>query len=205
MYWTAFVLICLLQTLPTLTCVRLRTILIRRTNNCVHEVETYCIYIYIILRSWLLSTKKGKAETQSSRTQSYSGIPLLHFDNLDTSRTVERGDVYFSLYKKGRGTDTVLSQVQSLGLQIKSFNIIDFWKTLSFRKYLSPSRKRTATFSRKEGHGTDAVIAVFLQCFQSWRYTTETESNCGTTSDGKHPTKELAVRGKLHYWNCTTK
>ena len=56
----------------------------------------------------------------------------------------------------------------------------------------------------KKGAWHGPVIAVFKQCFQSWRYTTETEStNCETAfPDGKlvkHPTKELAVRGKLHY------
>ena len=146
--------------------------------------------------------------------------------------------MYFSLYQKGRGTDTVLSQVQSLGLRIKriksfdisdvrktlssrivklpfskqslglrinSFNISNLRKTLSSRKYLSPSRKTYCNvLLQKMGRGTDTVIAVFTQCFQSWPYTTETEStNCGTTSpDGKllkHPTKELAVRGKPHY------
>ena len=107
----------------------------------------------IILCSWFLSTKKGEARTQSSRTQSYSGIPRLHFDNLATSLTVERGDVYFSLYQKGRGTDTVLSPVQSLGLRINSFNISNLRKTLSSRKYLSPSRKRTATFSSWKKRG----------------------------------------------------
>ena len=87
--------------------------------------------------------KRAKhGSTQSSRTQSYSGIPRLHFDNLDTSGTVERGDVNFSLYQKGRGTNTVLLLVQSLGLRIKSLNIGNLRKTLSSRKYLSPSRKR---------------------------------------------------------------
>ena len=56
----------------------------------------------------------------------------------------------------------------------------------------------------KNGAWHGPVIAVFTQCFQSWRYTTETEStNCETTSPDrklvKHPTKELAVRGKLYY------
>jgi len=46
---------------------------------------------------------------------------------------MERVDVYFSLYQKGWGTDTVLSQVESLGLRIKSFNISDLRKTLSSR------------------------------------------------------------------------
>ena len=57
---------------------------------------------------------------------------------------------------------------------------------------------------QKNGAWHGPVIAVFTQYFQSWRYTTETESaNCETTfPDGKllkHPTKELAVGGKLHY------
>ena len=67
------------------------------------------------------------------------------------------------------------------------------------------SKKKTyCNDLQKKGARHGPVIAVFTQCFQSWRYTTETEStNYETTSpDGKlvnHPTKELAVRGKLHY------
>ena len=225
MYWTTYVLRCLLQTLPNLTCVRPRTIqhtLLRKANNyCVLEVETYC---NIILCSWLLSTKRAKhghSLLVLGATPEYPAFTLIILILLAQIGTWRR--VLFSLPKGGwggggggggGGTDTVLSQVQSLGLRIKSFNNIDLQKTLSFRKCLSPSRKRTATFSSRKNeawHGP--VIAVFTKCFQNWRYTTETEStNCETTSpDGKlvkHPTKKLAVRGgggggtlllKLHY------
>ena len=69
-----------------------------------------------------------------------SGIPCLHFDKLDISGTVECGDMYFFLYQKRQRTGTVLLQVQFLGLRIKSLNISDHRKTLSSRKYFSPSR-----------------------------------------------------------------
>ena len=128
-------------------------------------------------------------------SQCYSGILCLHFDNFWHNGTWRR--VLFSL-PKGAGHGHSLSQVQPLGLRIKSFNISDLRKTLSSR-ILNLRRKRTATFwSRKKGRGTNPVIAVFSQCFQSWRRRRETEStNRGTTSpDGKllnHPTKELAA------------
>ena len=164
-------------------------------------METYCIYYSVQLTSL---NKKGKStDTVFSHAELLRNTP----PSLDTSRTVERGDVCFSLYQKGRGTDTVLVQVQSSGLRINSFNISDLRKTLSSRKYLSPSRKRTATFSsRIKGRGTDPVIAVFTQCFQSWRYTTETESpSCQTTSpDEKSSNKGTCGAGEapllnLHY------
>ena len=98
--------------------------------------------------------------------------------------------------------DTVLSQVQSLGLRIKSFNISDLRKTLSFESTFLQAENVLQRSPPEKGAWHGAVIAVFLQWFQSWRrYTTETESaNCEkkTSPDGKllnHPTKELAVRG----------
>ena len=131
-YWTAYVLICLLQTLPTLTCVRLWTILIRRTNSCVHEVETYCIYYSAQLTS--LNKKRQSTDTVFSHAELLRNIPP-SLDKLDTSRTVERGDVYFSLYQKGRGTDTCsLVTGAVLALRTKSLNISDLRKTLSSRK-----------------------------------------------------------------------
>ena len=142
-------IICLLQNLPTLTYVRPRTI---RLPMCGRSGNVLYILFCVVDFS---PQKKGETKTRSSRTQSYSGIPLLHFDKLDTSRTVERGDVYFPLYQKGRGTDTVLvlSQVQCLDLRIKSFNIGDLRKTLSSRKYLSPSRKRNGNVLLQKKRG----------------------------------------------------
>ena len=109
--------------------------------------------------------------------------------------------MYFSPYQKGRGTDTVLSRVQSLGLRTKTFNISDLRKTLSTQiTSLQAESVLQRSPLEKKGRGTDPAIAVFKQC---WRRRTETESaNCETIFDGKllnHPTKELAVRGKLHY------
>ena len=118
------------------------------------------VYIYSVQLTSL--NKKGRnTDTQSSRTQSYSGIPRLHFDNLATSPTVERGNVYFSLYQKGRGTDTVLSQVQSLGLRTKTFNISDLRKTLSTQiTSLQAESVLQRSPLEKKGRGTDPAIAV---------------------------------------------
>ena len=187
-------------------------ILIRKTNNyCVHEVETYCIYYSVQLTS--LNKKGRNTDTVFSYAELLRNTRL-HFDKLDTSRTVERGDVYFSLHQKGRGTDTVLSQVQSLGLRTKSLNISDLRKTLSFRKYLSSSRKRTATYCnvllQKNGawhgpsdsglHATLSKLAAIhdrnwvykLWNNFSWRETSEA-SNKGTCGAGETPLL------KLHY------
>ena len=182
MYWTA---LCYIPTADS-------------SNIYICETTDYTAYVGLtvytkwkrtanILCSWLLSTKKGEARihTVFSHAELLWNTPAF---TLITSGTVERGDVYFCLYQKGRGTYTVLLLVQSLGLRIKSFNVSDLRKTLSSWKYLSPSRKRNCNvLLQKKGRGTDAGIAVFLQCFQSWRYTTETKSsNCQTTSpDGK--------------------
>ena len=101
-------------------------ILIRRINNCAHKVETYCIYLFRAVNfPRQKRVKHGHSLLVRRATSEYPAFTLI------TSRTVERGDVYFSLYQKERGTDTVLSQVQFLGLRIKSFNISDLRKTLS--------------------------------------------------------------------------
>ena len=62
---------------------------------------------------------------------------------------------------------------------------------------------------QKKGRGTDPVVAVFTQCFQSWRCRTEAESsNCKTISPDvkrlKHSTHAQEFAGetsllKLHY------
>ena len=65
-------------------------ILIRRTNNCVYEVETYCKYYSVQLTSL---NKKGRSTDTVFSYVSYSGTPRLHFDKRDPPRTVERGDV----------------------------------------------------------------------------------------------------------------
>ena len=159
-----------------------------------HEVETYCKY-YSVQLTFL--NKKGEARTQSC-TRSYSGIPRLHFDNLDTWRRV-----LFSLPKgAGHGHSLVTGVVFRPANQ--ELQYYQSSEDAEFSKVpFSKQKTYCNVLLQKTGRGTDPVIAVFTQCFQSWRYTTETEStNCETTPDGKlvkHPTKELAVRGKLHY------
>ena len=99
------------------------------------------VYIYSVQLTSL--NKKGR-NTDKVFSHATPEHHRLHFDKLDPSRTVERGDVYFSLYQKGRGTDTVLSQVQSLGLRTKTFNISDLRKTLSIRILKLPLSKQKA-------------------------------------------------------------
>jgi len=182
-------------------------ILIRRTNNCVYEVETYCIYLFCAVNFSQQKRAKHRHSLLVRRaTPEYPAFTLINLIllaqwNVETCK-------YF--YQKGRGTDTVLSQVQSLGLRIKSFNISDLRKTLSSRKYLSPSRKCTATFSsRKNGawHGpSDSGLLAMLSKVAihhrnwvnkqwnnfSWRETCE-PSNKGTCGAGETPLL------KLHY------
>ena len=148
--------------------------------------------------------------------QSYSGIPCFHFDKLDTSRTVECGDVYFSLYQKGRGTDTILSQVQSLGLRIKSFNISNLQKTLSTRIVKSALSKQKAYCNvllkkNRTWHGpSDSGLLTVLSKLAihnrnrvcklsnnfSWRETSEA-SNKGTCSMGETPLLKLNYQIRL--------
>ena len=82
---------------------------------------------------------------------------------------MERGDVYFSLYQKGRGTDTVLSQVQSLGLRTKTFNISDLRKTLSTQiTSLQAESVLQRSPLEKKGRGTDPAIAVSSRKKGAW-------------------------------------
>ena len=68
-------------------------ILIRKTNNC-HGTRSGNVLYILFFAVDFSQQKKGEA----SRTQSYSGTPCLHFDKLDTSRTMERT---FLLTKRG--------------------------------------------------------------------------------------------------------
>ena len=186
----------------------LHAILIRKaTKLCAQSRNVLQILFCAVDFSPQKRAKHGHSLLARRATLEYPAFTLI------TSGTVERGDVFFSLYQKGRGTDTVLSQVQSLGLRTKSLNISDLRKTLSFRKYLSSSRKRTATYCnvllQKNGawHGpSDSGLHAMLSKLAihhrnwvnklsnnfSWRETCEA-SNKGTCGAGETPLL------KLHY------
>ena len=171
-------------------------------TKCVHEVETYCKYYSVQLTSL---NNKGEARTQSSRTRSYSGIPRLHFDNLDTSRTNWNVQTCTFPLPKGAGHGHSLGT----GAVFRPANQeLQYYRSSEDAEFSKVPFSNPKTYSnvllQKNGAWHGPMIAVFTQCFQSWRYTTETESsNCQTTSPDrkllKRPTKELAVRGKLHY------
>ena len=117
-------------------------ILIRKTNNCVHEVETYCIYYSLQLTS--LNKKRAKLLARRATPEH----PAFTFINLILPA---QWNVLFSL-PKGAGHGTVLSQVQFLGQRIKILIISDLRKGMSSRKYLSPSRKRSSP-EKRAWHG----------------------------------------------------
>ena len=111
------------------------------------------------------STKKGRNTDPHSlfvrrATPEYPAFTLI------ISRTMERGDAYSSLYQKGRDTDTVLSQMQSLGLRIKSFNMSDLRKTLSSRNcQITSLQSENVVLLQKKGarHGpSDSGIHAML-------------------------------------------
>ena len=124
-------------------------ILIRKTNNCAHEVETYCIYYSVQLTS--LNKKRAKLLARRA-TPEHPAFTLI---------TSAQWNVLFSL-PEGAGHGTVLSQVQFLGQRIKILIISDLRKGMSSRKYLSPSRKRSSPEKRAWHGPSDSRLHAVL-------------------------------------------
>ena len=98
--------------------------------------------------------KPGHSLLARRATSEYPAFTLIILILLCTNWNVETCTFLFT--KRGGARAQSCHRCSLKVLRIKSFNIIDLRKTLSFRKHLSPSRKRTATFSsRKTGRGTD--------------------------------------------------
>ena len=121
---------------------RPRTIQHTLFYNCVYEVETYCIYLFCAVDfSQQKRAKHGQSLLARRATPEHPSFTLINLILL-VQWNVET--CTFSLYQKGRGTDTVLSRVQSLGLRTKTFNISDLRKTLSIRILKLPLSKQKA-------------------------------------------------------------
>ena len=136
-----YVLTCLLQTLPTRTCVKPWTIsYLRKTNNCMHG--EWNVLQILFCAADFSQQQNFNAELRSLENSAFTVI----LDNFK-----ERGNVYFSLHQKGRDTDTILLQQQSSG-SVKSLNISDLRKTLNSRIVKIPfSKQKTySIFSRKK-------------------------------------------------------
>ena len=143
--------------------------------------------------------------TKKRSTDTYQTSDFSHF-----RRTWKRTAIpliLLSLYQKGRGTDTILlmyiAVFRSLYGSDKRLNLVVSWLGWAFdlSEYLSPSWRRTAvcSFHQKKGagHEPSGLHAVLFKSGDSEQ--TVSLNNFSWRELLNHPTKVLAMRGKLHY------